>query len=422
MSKVYRDIKSDNQIWKFCFYGLLKNLKFFEPYLLIYLLGMGFNLLNIGVLYSIREIITYVFEVPSGVFADNYGKKKELMICFTFYIISFVFFFMGSNFSVLAIAMIFFGLGEAFRSGTHKAMIYSYLEQKGWFEHKAFVYGRTRSFSLLGSAISAFLSIIFILNLPSTRWIFLICIIPYVIDFILIWSYPNSLDERRHNDLNLKKFFIESFLQLKNIMINTNLNKLLVSSSLYDGIFKTIKDYIQPILKIAILAATASSLTGLEGEKLVKVYLGVTYGVFYIFSSVASKNVYRLNSIATSNRLMVISFDVMAVLLILLSLAIKNSITTIIIVLFFILYVLKDGRRPIFVDVCGDYMEKSQRATVLSVDSQLRALFTVILAPVFGFLADRYSIGILFLGIAILIIIVNRFLYVIPKSISKAGI
>jgi len=27
--------------------------------------------------------------------------------------------------------MIFFGLGEAFRSGTHKAMIYGYLEEKG---------------------------------------------------------------------------------------------------------------------------------------------------------------------------------------------------------------------------------------------------------------------------------------------------
>ena len=29
-----------------------------------------------------------------------------------------------------ALAMAFFGLGEAFRSGTHKAMIYTYLERK----------------------------------------------------------------------------------------------------------------------------------------------------------------------------------------------------------------------------------------------------------------------------------------------------
>lgn len=416
MSQTYSNIKKDKQIWKFCFYGLLKNLKFFEPYLLIYLLGMNLSLFKIGILYSIREIITYIFEVPSGIFADNYGKKRELMICFTFYIVSFIFFFIGRNFYVLIIAMIFFGLGEAFRSGTHKAMIYSYLEQKGWFEHKNFVYGRTRSFSLLGSAISAFLSIIFILNLPSARWIFLICIIPYVMDFILIWSYPDSLDEKRHNDLNLKKFIKESFNHLKSIASNDTLNKLLVSSSLYDGIFKTIKDYIQPILKITILATAASGLNELEGESIVKIYLGITYGIFYIFSSIASKNVYRLNKIATSSKLMVISFDVMAVLLIFLSIAIKNNVTIIIIGLFFILYILKDARRPIFVDVCGDYMKKNQRATVFSVDSQFRALFTIVLAPTFGFIADNYSISTLFILVGILTLIVNRFLYVTPKS------
>lgn len=418
MSQTYKDIKRDNQIWKFCFYGLLKNLKFFEPYLLIYLLGMGYSLFKIGILISIRETITYIFEIPSGIFADNYGKKKELLICFTFYIISFVFFFIGNNFYILTIAMIFFGLGEAFRSGTHKAMIYSYLEQKGWFKHKTFVYGRTRAFSLLGSSFSAFLSIIFILNLPSARWIFLICIIPYVLDFILIYSYPDSLDEKRQSDISIKKFFKESVSQLKNILSNVTLNKILVSSSLYDGIFKTIKDYIQPILKIVVLAAATSSFKEFEGESIIKIYLGITYGIFYIFSSIASRNVYRLNKIATSNRLMVISFDLMAILLICLSFAIKNNTTIIIIGLFFILYVLKDARRPIFVDVCGDYMNKNQRTTVLSVDSQLRSLFTVILAPTFGFIADYYSIGALFLCIAILILIINRFLYV-PKQITN---
>ncbi|WIF95943.1 MFS transporter [Caminicella sporogenes] len=181
MSQIYENIKNDKQIWKFCFYGFLKNLKFFEPYLLNI---TNSNLFKIGILFSIKEIVTYIFEIPSGIFANNYGKKKELMLCFSFYIISFLFFFTGKNFFILALGMIFFGLGEAFRSGTHKAMIYSYLEQRGWFKHKTFVYGRTKSFSLLGSAVSAFLSIIFVLNFPSSRWIFLICIIPYILDFI----------------------------------------------------------------------------------------------------------------------------------------------------------------------------------------------------------------------------------------------
>lgn len=408
MESVLKEIKKDKQIWKFSFYGLLKNLKFFEPYLLIYLLSMDMNLLKVGILYSIREIITYIFEVPSGIFADNYGKKRELMICFTFYMISFVFFFIGTNFYILAIAFIFFGLGEAFRSGTHKAMIYTYLEQKNWFKYKTFVYGRTRSFSLIGSSISAFLSIILILNLPKERWIFLICIIPYILDFLLIWSYPDTLDERKKSKLDISSFFIESIEKIKNIFAKPKLTKLILSSSLYDGIFKIIKDYIQPILKITILGLAITNID--KADETVKIYLGIIYGIFYIFSSIASKNVYRLNKYFNSKKLMNIYFDLFGVLSLVLFLAIKNNITSIIIIVFFILYLLKDSRRPLVVDVFGDYMDKNERATVLSVESQIKSLVTVILAPIVGFIADELSLDILFLILGIFIILLNRIL------------
>ncbi len=145
--------------------------------------------------------------------------------------------------------MFFFGLGEAFRSGTHKAMIYSYLEEKGWFKYKTFVYGRTRSFSLIGSSISAFAAIFIIIRLPEMKTIFLFSIIPYVLDFLLILSYPNSLNERVESTLNLKKFFIFSVRKVKEIFSNQDLKKVILSSSLFDGIFKILKDYIQPILQ-----------------------------------------------------------------------------------------------------------------------------------------------------------------------------
>src|SRR6056297_1608763 len=254
MNNLRGEIIKDPLIWKFCAYGFLKNLKLFEPYLMIYLLGMGQDLFQIGLLYSIREIITYIFEIPSGVLADNYGKKRELMTCFIFYIISFLFFFAGSNFIILAGAIFFFGLGEAFRSGTHKAMIYSYLEMKGWFNEKTFVYGRTRSFSLAGSSISSFLSILFVLNLPAMRWIFVICTIPYLLDFILIWSYPDYLDERTSSNFTFKGFLQIIARSIREISQRPILRKILLSSSVFDGLFRAIKDYIQPIMAILVLS------------------------------------------------------------------------------------------------------------------------------------------------------------------------
>jgi len=191
-------------MWKFRFYGFFKNLRFFEPFLLILLMSMGLTLFQIGLLVSIREIITYIFEIPSGIIADKFGKKRELLICFIFYIISFIFYFFGlepdlpvSNFIFLVIASIFFGLGESFRSGTHKAMELLWMENEGLMEYKTHVYGSTRSYSLLGSALSAILAVFLIIYMPASKWIFLVTIIPYILDFILIASYPSYMNDHQ---------------------------------------------------------------------------------------------------------------------------------------------------------------------------------------------------------------------------------
>ncbi|MDM8534900.1 hypothetical protein QUF55_09400, partial [Clostridiaceae bacterium HSG29] len=146
-----------------------------------------------------------------------------------------------------------------------------------------------------------------------------------------------------------------------------------------------------------------------EDAKL-KIFLGVIYGVFYIFSSFASKNVYKVTNKINSSKLMELSFDLMGILCLIIFSGIRMNSMLFVIIVFFIIYILKDARRPVFVDVCGDNMEKSQRATVLSVDSQIRSFIVIIIAPLFGYIADNYSISILFLIIGVLILISNRFL------------
>jgi len=421
MTDVYELIKKNNQIKKFCLYGFLKNLKFFEPYLYIYLIQVvHLNLFQIGTLFSIRGIIIYLFEVPSGIFADQYGKKTELMICFIFYIASFFFFFLGGSYFIVAVAMVLFGLGEAFRSGTHKAMIYSYLEQKGWFKHKTFVYGRTRSFSLIGSSLSAFASIILIIKLPKMQSIFLFSIIPYILDFLLIWSYPDTLNEPVETTISIKKFFAYSIEQLKNIFANRPLRKVVISSSLFDAIFKVLKDYVQPILKDIILVSGIYVVASMEAATQLKIILGIIYGVIYIFSSWVSRNVYRLNLKYNSDKLMDISFDILGIIFFIMFFAVKIKVMFVIILLYFFLYLLHDGRRPLVVDVFGGYMKKNERATVLSIDSQLSSLFMIALAPLFGYIADRFSIATLFFVIGLSILILNRFLRVEARERKKA--
>jgi len=183
---------------------------------------------------------------------------------------------------------------------------------------------------------------------------------------------------------------------------------ILLSSSIYDSIFKSIKDYIQPILEVTLLAATVSTIYTFSSEDRLKVYLGIVYEIFYIFSSVASRNVYRLRNFASSDKLMTRFFDMMGILSLILFISIKHEASLLIILVFFALYLLKDARRPLFVDVCGNHMNKSERATVLLMDSQIRAIITILFAPIFGFIADEFGLEILFLMIGIIMLIINR--------------
>ena len=308
--------------------------------------------------------------------------------------------------------MFFFGLGEAFRSGTHKAMIYTYLEHKEWFTYKTFVYGRTRSFSLIGSSLSAFAAIFIIIWFPAMQTIFLFSIVPYILDFLLILSYPNSLNERVESALSLRKFFTFSITQLKKIFSNRRLREVIISSSLFDGIFKILKDYIQPILRDIILISGVVTVSSINAEPSLKIMLGSLYGMIYIFSSLVSRNVYRLNFRIKSGRLMDISFDIFSIAFFVLFFAVKFEAVYLIIPLYFILYFLKDGRRPLVVDVFGDHMRKSERATVLSIESQTRSLFMIVLAPVFGYIADLFGIAALFFILGLSLFITNRFLRV----------
>ncbi|MBN2605501.1 MAG: MFS transporter [Bacilli bacterium] len=390
------------QITKFSFYGFLKNLKFFEPYLIVYFALSGLSLFEIGLLYSIREILIYIFEVPSGVLADRYGKKTELIICFIFYIISFVLFYVGASFLLYAIAMVFFGLGEAFRSGTHKAMIMSYIDHQNITDSKSKIYGKTRSFSLIGSTVSSLISIIFVLVLPNLSLLFIIAIIPYVLDMILILTYPNYLNDRVDSTFKLKEFLRQNVIAIKFIFEEKKIRKLLMSSASYNAVFKTIKDYIQPI----IITITISIIVfqNLSVEQNTNVYLGVIYAVIYLISSVASFNSHKLMEYISREKIIGLIWFLSGMTLVLLSIFIENLI--ILVVLFILLYVFLNLRKPIMIEKIGDEVENSKRASALSIESQFTSILVAIFAPILGLIADHYSISVMLMIVGLIMVMI----------------
>lgn len=394
------------QIFKFEMYGFLKSLMFFEPYLIIYLTISGLTLFQVGLLIAIREIIIYLFEIPSGVIADMYGKKIELIMCFVFYILSFLLFFLASSFWLFAVAMMFFGLGDAFRSGTHKAMIMSFIDHNNIQATKTKVYGQTRAMSLIGSMVMSVVAIVFVIYLPEIKYLFLISIIPYLIDMLLIASYPNYLNEKRVEKFNFKEFIRQNVDSIKYTFKDRFVRRLVFDEALYQAGYKSIKDYVQPIVIALSISAGLIAFSNFSQEDNLKIYIGIIYAIIYLISSLASRYSYKVAKKVNHFNLANSMWFFSAMIALILSFFLDNIF--IIFFSFILIYVFINLRKPVMIEEIGNASDKTKRASVLSIEAQLSSLLLVIFAPIIGALAD-YNMRLMFVVVGIIMFMIFLF-------------
>jgi len=275
-SKPAADFERNFQFYKFCAYGFLKNLRFYEPFLMLFFLEKGLTFLQIGTLYAAREVSINIVEIPSGVIADSLGRKRSMAVSFMFYILSFIVFFFAESYWVLFAAMLVYAGGDAFRTGTHKAMIFEYLHMHGWGHLKTHYYGHTRAWSQAGAALSALIAAFLVFWRGSYAPVFLFTIIPYVLDLMLVLSYPPELDGPRHtSDKTIASEFVHVIRSLLKSLRNPDLIRAIANQSLYSGYYKAFKDYLQPILKS--FAVGLPVLLALEGDQRTAIITGVVY-------------------------------------------------------------------------------------------------------------------------------------------------
>jgi MFS family permease len=335
-----------------------------------------------------------------------YGKKVELIMCFIFYIISFIVFFFATSFWMFAIAMILFGLGEAFRSGTHKAMIMGFLDHNGIKETKTKIYGQTRAMSLVGSMVMSIIAIIFVLWLPELKYLFLMSIIPYLLDVLLIASYPSYLNEKRHSDFNLKTFLKQNVENVKYTFKDKKVRRLVFDEALYQAGYKSIKDYVQPLIIALSVTAGLVAFKNFSADENLKIYLGIIYAIIYLISSFASRNSYKIAKKVNHFSLINIMWLLSAITAIVLSLFIDNLF--IIFASFVVIYIFMNLRKPVMIEEIGNATDKEKRASVLSIEAQLASLLLVVFAPIIGALAD-YNMKLMFIVVGAIMISIYGF-------------
>lgn len=409
-----KDFKRNVQFYKFCAYGFLKNLRFFEPFLMLFFLEKGLDFLQIGTLYAAREVCVNIIEIPSGVIADSMGRRRSMAVSFLSYIVSFVVFFFSQSYWVLFLAMLVFAGGEAFRTGTHKAMIFDYLKMHNWGHLKTHYYGHTRAWSQAGAALSALIAAFLVFWQGSYAPVFLFTIIPYVLDLFLILSYPANLDGPRHtSDKTVASEFSSVIKSLMKSLKSKELLRAIANQSLYSGYYKAFKDYLQPILKNFALALPV--LLALQDDQRTALITGFVYAILYLITAYASRSSGKLSERFETLAVPLNSMLFMGILFGVVSgIAYWLGAPLLAIILYVGIYVMENLRKPMGIAYVTERMDEASLASALSVESQAETLFAVVIALMLGFFSNLWGLGLGLLVVSGICLILALFLR-LPK-------
>ncbi len=408
---------------RFSLYGFLKNQRYFEPFLVLAFLEKGLTFFMIGLLIASRELWVNLLEVPSGVVADLYGRRRAMMTSFVAYIVSFVIFGLADALPLLFLAMFFFAVGDAFRTGTHKAMIFAWLRREGRTDERTRVYGFTRSWSKLGSAVSGVLAAVLVFLGGSYVWVFWLSTVPYVLGLVNFMGYPRWLDGERGEPASLIQVARRLWQVLKASATHPPLRRLMAESMGFEGCFHAGKGYLQPLLQAAAVAWLGSLAIGgastLDEARQAALLVGPTYLLLHLLSAWASRRAHRVvDRLGGEEPAARMIWALSAALYAALFGALLASWFAAAIGAFLLLHVVQNLWRPVLISRIDAHGSERWGATVLSIENQAKSLATMILAPLLGLAVDAvavhglgpelWPVGVMGLVIALVFVVVSR--------------
>ncbi len=217
--------------------------------------------------------------------------------------------------------------------------------------------------------------------------IFWFSIPPYLLNIVNFLGYPAYLDGTPSRDFSLKQTALSLWQTLKESAQNPVVRRLFVETMGFEGTYKVTKDYLQPILKQA--AISLPFFLWLSADKRSAILVGVVYFLIYILSMLASRYSHRLSErLGGESEAAMANWKMSVVLFLILIPALGLKVNTLAIGVFVLLEMLQNLWRPVQVARFDMYSDTRKGATILSIESQAKSIFTMIMAPLLGFAVD----------------------------------
>lgn len=181
---------------------------FIGPLFIVYLLSINFNPAQIGILLATERLTNVIFEFPTGIFADKYGRKKSILLSFLLTSLIFIFWFFSKDFYFLLVLSIFWGIAYTFQSGAKESLMIDSLKLDDNDSLRTKIFSKISIFGqvgfIIGSIIAASLAFFFI------RYIWLAASLMNLILFFLFLFLAKEMTSTHYNE---KQFQLKEILK-----------------------------------------------------------------------------------------------------------------------------------------------------------------------------------------------------------------
>lgn len=356
---------------------LLKAVKWFMilmPIIVLFFEKHGLSLTQIMILQATYSFTVALFEIPSGFFADIYGRRLSLFFGSILTFLGYLIFSFYSGFNEFFIAEIFLGIGGSLISGADSALIYDTLlelkKDKDYTKIEGKNYGIGNVSEGLAGILGGFLAVSS-LELPV-----------YIQTFVLFFSIPlsYSLVEPK-SSYKLAKSFKSILLVVKETFFQKNKLKwyILYSSAMGIGTL-SIAWFVQPFL--------------MEIDTPL-IYYGIIWASLNIITGITSYYSYIFD------KGKVLIYISLSMLISFILLGFNISIYGFIFIV--LIYLMRGIITPNLRNLININSTSERRATVLSLRSFVIRISFALIAPILGFITDVYEISYVFYFLGLLV-------------------
>lgn len=393
-----------SNIWKYYLSKILGSLELTAAFWALFLMAKGFSMTNIMILEVIFMTLTLLLEVPSGAFADLFGRKISLFISSIAITIAFILFGIGTNFTTILIAEILMAFCYSFHSGADSAFIYDSLKEIKKEKQYSKIYGRAEFIAISTLSISSFIGVI-ISQFIGMKLLFFITSLFFFMWGLSVLTFNEPPIHKKLKDRNYIK-------HLKNAIKFTLEHKTIRNLIIYYGLFAALGHLSWFVLQPYFIS-----------QEIGFYFLGIGM-LFYFFPFgigllLADKLIKKTRNIISPKNLLYILLLASGI-----SFIAASLLNPIIGMIPIAIMSFTCGIRDIFISKeINIHTGSHHRATVLSIQNISKGIMYAIFAPLIGITIDFAgpSVTLMSMGIVLLIflIIIIRLFRAIDLDMGK---